>query len=72
MWGDFSIGGSITLFFNIRSFCQNMDREIVYNYIVPFMYDVLGGPASFVVQEDNCVPRPALSIATSLATEEVT
>ena len=35
--------------------------------MLPFMYDVHDGPASFVLQEDNCGPHRAKSIAGYLA-----
>ncbi len=35
------------------------------------MYNVRGGPAWFILQEDNCVPHRARSIGTNFNNEEV-
>ena len=54
------------------SFDKHTYRVIIDNHILPFMYEVHGGPASFALQEDNCEPHRAKSVATYLANEEAT
>ena len=56
----------------VGSFDRHTYRAIIDNHILPFTYDVHGCPASFVLQEDNCGPHRAKSVAAYLANEEVT
>lgn len=71
VWGGFSLRGRTPLVGIIGSFDSNTYRVIIDNHILPFAYDVHGGTESFVLQEDNCGPHRAKSIATYLANEEV-
>ena len=46
----------------IGSFDQNTYSVIIDNRILPFIYDIRGGPGTFILQEDNCGPHRAKSI----------
>ncbi len=72
VWGGFSCNGRTPLFGTIGSFDQNTYRIIVDNQIVSFVYDVHGGTDTLVLQENNCDPHRAKSIATYFLNEEVT
>lgn len=52
---------------NVGKFDQHKYWAIVKNHILPFAYNVYGGPADFAVQENNCELRKAESVATYLA-----
>ena len=49
VWGCFSMKGRRPLFGVIRSFTQTTYRVIIDNHVLPFMYDIHEGPASFVL-----------------------
>ena len=72
LWGGFSFHGRTPLVCTVGDFNQHTCRTIIDNHILPFTYNVHNGPASFILQEDNCGPHRAKSIANHLANEEVT
>jgi len=63
--------GYIPLVRTVGLFDQHTYLVIIYYHILPFMYNVHSGPATFVLQEDNCGPHRARSIATYLQNEEI-
>ena len=71
MWGGSSIRGRTPLVGTIGSFDSNTYRVIIDNHILPFAYNIHGGTDQFILQEDNCGPHRARTIATCLANEEV-
>ena len=50
----FSMRGRTQIVGTVGPFDKHTHRFITDNHIPPFMYD--GGPASFVLQKDNCGP----------------
>lgn len=72
VWAGFSKYGRTPLVGIVGSFDRHTYRVIIDNHVLPFTYDVHGGTDKFVLQEDNCGPHRAKSIATYLANEEVT
>ena len=72
VWGGFSIHGRTPLVGTTGSFDRHTYRTIIDNHILPFIYDVHGGTDGFILQEDNCGPHRARSIATYLESEDVT
>ena len=72
VWGGFSSGGRTPLVRTVGSFDQHTYRVMIDNHILPFVYDVHGGTNTFILQEDNCGPHRAKSIATYLANEDIT
>ena len=71
-WVGFSFHGRAPLLCSVGGFNQHTYRAIIDNHILPSMYNVHNGPASFILQEDNCRPHRAKSIANYLANKEVT
>ena len=71
VWGGFSFHRRTPLVCTVGDFNQHTYRAIIDNHILPFMYNVHNGPASFILQEDNCGPHRAKSIAYYLEDEEV-
>ncbi len=69
--GVFLYEGQDPLVGVIRSFTRATYRVVIDNHVLSFMYDVHDGPASLVLQEDNCGRHRATSIATYLHNEEV-
>ena len=63
--------GRTPLVCTVGRFNHHTYRAIIDNYILPFVYNVRGGPASSVLQDDNCGPHRANSIADYLANEEI-
>ena len=72
VWGGFSMRGRTPLVGTIGSFTQHTYRSIIDGHIIPFMDNAHGGIEGFVLQEDNCGPHRARSIATYLANKDVT
>ena len=70
-WGEFFLRGRTQLVETVGSFDRHMYRGIIDNHVLPFMYDVHDGLASFVLQEASCGSHRAKSIADYLANEEV-
>ena len=70
--GRFSSRRGSALIGTVGSFGRLTYRVIIDNHILPFMYYVHVGPECFILQEDNCGPHRAKSIATYLSNEEVT
>ena len=71
VWCGFPVRGRTALVWTVRNFDQHIYRVIIDSQILPFVYDIHGGTESFVLQEDNCGPHRAKSIATYLFNEEV-
>ena len=71
VWGGFSMRRRTRLVGTIGKFDKYTYRNIVHNHVLAFMYDVHGGSDSFVLQEDNCGPHRAKSIAEYLTNEEL-
>ncbi len=71
VWGEFLSRGCTSSFGTVGSSTSETYRVIIHNNLLPFMYDTNDGPATFVLQEDNCGPRRAKNIATYLQNEEV-
>ena len=63
--------GRTPLVGNIGSFNQQTYRVIIDNHVLPFVYHVHDGPANLVLQEDNCGPHRARSVASYLFDEEI-
>ncbi len=72
VWGGFSAHGRTPLFCIAGSFNQNIYRLIIDTHIILFMNKNYDGPASFILQEDNCGPHRARSVARYLQNKEVT
>ena len=70
VWGSFSLRGHTALVRTIGSFDRDTYQVIIDNHILPFVYNTHDGTASFILQEDNCGPHRAKSIAIYLANEE--
>ncbi len=51
----------------MEKFNQHTYKAITDARILPFMRNVHGALTSFIVQEDNCAPHRAKSVATCLA-----
>ena len=72
VWGGFSMRGRTPLVGTIGKFDRYTYRAIIDKYVLPFAFNQHDGLSTFVLQEDNCGPHRAKSIATYLANEEVT
>ena len=68
----FSAKGRTPLVCIVGSFNQHAYRSIIDTHIIPFMNEKHNGPTSFILQEDNCGPHRARSVATYLQNKEVT
>ncbi len=66
LWGEFSAYGRTPLVCILGSFNQQSYLSFIDTYILQFMNEKHDGPASFILQEDNCGPHKARSIATYL------
>lgn len=64
--------GRISLVGSIERFHRNTDRVIIDYHTLLFINDVHGGTDRFVLQEDNCGPHSASSVAIYLQKEELT
>ena len=64
--------GRTPLVGTVGKFDQHTYRVILENHILPFAHNIHDGPTDFVLQEDNCGPHRAESIATYLANKEIT
>ncbi len=64
VWGGFSTLGRTTLVAILGNFNQHTYRSIIDAHILPFKKNVHGDNSLFVLQEDNCGPHRAKSIAT--------
>ena len=71
VWGGFSLRGRTPLVGTIGSFDHYTYRVIIDNHVLPFVYDLHGGSNAFVLQEDDCGPHRAKSIAMYLVDEEI-
>ena len=58
-WGEFSLGGRISLIGIIDSFISNSYQLISVKHILPFMYNVHDEKKEFLLQADNCGPHRA-------------
>ena len=71
VWRGFSLHGLTVLVGTIRIFDRHTYRTIISNQILPFIYDLHDGTDAFILQEDNCGPFRAKSIATDLESEDI-
>ena len=71
VWAAFSIRGRTPLVRIDGRFNQYKYKEILQNHLLPFMHSKHGGKDDFVLQEDNCGPHRAKSIAKYLQNEGV-
>ena len=71
VWGGFSMLGRTPLVATVGKFDQHTYRSIIDAHITPFMNKTHGGTESFMLQEDNCGPHRAKSIAIHLTNNEV-
>ena len=63
--------GRTALVGNIGSFDKNTYRVIIDSHVLPFLEQKHGETESFVLQEDNCGPHRATTIATYLQSKGV-
>ena len=72
VWGAFSVRGRTSLVRIEGRFNQHKYRQILEANLLPFMNAKHGGNDDFILQEDNCGPHRAKSIAKYLQTKGVT
>lgn len=71
VWGGLSSRGRTTLVGTMATFPSDTYCVVIDNRVLTFMYDVHVGPASFILQEDNCGLHHAKFIAMYLPNEDV-
>ena len=71
VWGAFSFRGRTPLVRINGRFNQYKYKEILEAHLLPFMEAKHGGKNDFILQEDNCGPHRANSIATYLQSKGV-